>query len=943
MADTTNTSPIPGLLSNYGLTANQSVLFKAAQYNQESIGTGGYTAVNSSSQAYGLYQIQSAGLQDVGLVQQGTGSNLTSDSAWVNPGGAATFLNNPTMQDTAISTMANNYASVLQNAGLITPGVTDPAVAASSVAAALRGGPGNAIPFLQATQSNQQYSGPYGPDMTLAYNNTYSTITGAGTGPINTLGLAAGGVSSVTPPLDSTPVTLLPFSGAYGIPNNYVVSSTNGISSTQVSNIDKTNILESFASYNMIITLSCISSNSFNSPDTTYINGDIGLVVCKNGGLGSNTGIGIPEYKTSQNPTGAYEYFIDDLEMKHIIKTSNGSNLTQLTFNITEPYSVGMFPIALAKAAEAMQYPSYLSAHFLLTISFIGYDDNGNVITDNRGTYTRYIPINIQNFEFDIKGSATVYTVHAMPSNEIMNVNQYKHTRGPISVSGSAVAELLQTGSPANGTNTSVQYALNSLYQQNQKAVSPSAVPTEVVILFPKPGPSSQNNQLQTTADQSLTKNPSQPNNNQTIVVNTPLTRINGVLVQTSGDMNDIGLASMNFNMYTSGTGATKDAKAIQPDPSQPIKRSANMYNPKNQEFRFLEGTTPQQMITEIVLMSSYCQKSYQSALDQAYVSSSGGMIPWFRIETQVVDINDPDIDTKTFGKPQLFIYRVVPFSVHVSALPTPTGGYNYDSLKSLVAREYDYIYTGKNTSILNFDLKFKCAWALTPGVQGMMATAGSTLNMTGGDQKKPTIALAVSSTDSANLATPVSKDSAVSKVSTPQSGGGPGYTTEALLAKTFHDNLVTSPDLVTGNLEILGDPYYIADSGMGNYIAASQSFNYNTNGSMNYQSGEVDILINFKTPTDYDDNTGLMNFTNFSEYPGLYLVTTVVSRFNKGKFTQSLDLVHRYGQIVGLNNSSSNSLTQNPNAPTNPSTQSTASGSAAITFSNPISAAAPK
>lgn len=68
----------------------------------------------------------------------------------------------------------------------------------------------------------------------------------------------------------------------------------------------------------------------------------------------------------------------------------------------------------------------------------------------------------------------------------------------------------------------------------------------------------------------------------------------------------------------------------------------------------------------------------------------------------------------------------------------------------------------------------------------------------------------------------------------------------------------------------------------------------------MNYQSGEVDILVNFKTPVDYNPDTGFMDFgttVNVDGFSGLYQVLGVKNSFVKGKFTQVLDLVRRANQ----------------------------------------------
>ena len=86
----------------------------------------------------------------------------------------------------------------------------------------------------------------------------------------------------------------------------------------------------------------------------------------------------------------------------------------------------------------------------------------------------------------------------------------------------------------------------------------------------------------------------------------------------------------------------------------------------------------------------------------------------------------------------------------------------------------------------------------------------------------------------------------------------------------------------------------------MGNYNAGGDPkyINLSKNGSMNYQSSEVDVLLNFRTPIDYKGD-GWMEFPGGGAAPvgaftGLYQVTYVTHRFTQGQFTQLLSLIRR-------------------------------------------------
>mgnify|MGYP001411950034 CR=1 FL=1 len=66
-------------------------------------------------------------------------------------------------------------------------------------------------------------------------------------------------------------------------------------------------------------------------------------------------------------------------------------------------------------------------------------------------------------------------------------------------------------------------------------------------------------------------------------------------------------------------------------------------------------------------------------------------------------------------------------------------------------------------------------------------------------------------------------------------------------VARAFQDALVNSKeDLVSATLTIMGDPYFVCDNGLGNYnTEAEDLISIDRYGNMNYENGQVDIIIN--------------------------------------------------------------------------------------------------
>jgi hypothetical protein len=108
--------------------------------------------------------------------------------------------------------------------------------------------------------------------------------------------------------------------------------------------------------------------------------------------------------------------------------------------------------------------------------------------------------------------------------------------------------------------------------------------------------------------------------------------------------------------------------------------------------------------------------------------------------------------------------------------------------------------------------------------------------------------------------------------------------------------------DMLTVDLTIVGDPEFIKQDDMfypNTYDSTGQVMLetriVTPNGSVIMDAKEIFCNLTFKTPTDIDDETGLMSFnTNYraSGFSGLYKILRVDNDFNAGKFTQILHLV---------------------------------------------------
>ena len=126
--------------------------------------------------------------------------------------------------------------------------------------------------------------------------------------------------------------------------------------------------------------------------------------------------------------------------------------------------------------------------------------------------------------------------------------------------------------------------------------------------------------------------------------------------------------------------------------------------------------------------------------------------------------------------------------------------------------------------------------------------------------------------------------------------GGGGPENLDTRVMRSFWDAVTSQAEMVKMDMEILGDPYYIIQSGMGTYSAKPDSQNLNNDGTMAHQNGQVFVIVNFRTPIDVNLSTGLYDFGKsattgpVSMWTGLYRITQIHTKFIGGIFTQQLE-----------------------------------------------------
>lgn len=677
------------------------------------------------------------------------------------------------------------------------------------------------------------------------------------------------------------------------------------------------NVLHNYASYNYVWTLSVLSPQDLNFPDESYRKGKLGPIILKSASGKPNDRIATI-YRSAANPSGKFDYMIEDVRISGSIgmdKTTGNTNATGISFTIIEPYSMGLFFQSLQIAALESGYLNYVDCPLLLRLEFLGHIDQYKQNVQIPGT-TRYFPLKIMDIKMRVTGQGSVYTCEAVPWNDRAHNTTWSQVKTEVNISGSSVQEMIQTG------EKSLQKVVNDRYLESIKRKE-TQVPDQILILFPTDLKTS-DAQGAVSDDSSnvdgATVNPSvKSQNNQDVFKRLGVVRgTDGFNLQQIENINPIGLASMGFNEFRKGDPSFGKDNAVYDEKTGTYKRGNITIKKTSSEAKFAQGTDIPNIINQIILASDYGRQ----ALDPDKITDDG-FVNWWKIETQMYIMDtDANID-KTGRKPSLVVYRVIPHKVHHSKFIAPNqAAKGVEQIKLQAIKRYDYLYTSKNLDILDFSIEFNTAFytALTAdkgannaSVQTLANTGslaasnvGSVNSQGAGSEtaNRNNNGQTISNSSRLELGSvPTSTVADKIKTSSGNQGGPGGDNPATIAARQFHDAITESGDMVELNMKILGDPFYLGDSGMGNYSAqASNLKGINGDGAINNQDSEVFINVRFRNPVDINQITGRYDFPGgdvVPQFSGLYRVSLVENEFSKGQFTQSLTLTRMIGQDV--------------------------------------------
>lgn len=671
------------------------------------------------------------------------------------------------------------------------------------------------------------------------------------------------------------------------------------------------NPLENFASYSPLWTMAVLTPRQFNKPSEYRTESPDSLtnVVFSSAGRFDkqrvNTLYGTPEY------------YVNNFNMRSIIsaneKTGN-SNAVKFSFDVYEPYSFGLFLQSCQIAAINAGYSNYLdNTPYVLRLDIVGFNERGQRLGASQGSgflnaiRPKFFVLKLVSVKFDADESGSNYKIEGVPYNHQAFADSTNTMFTDIKIfpgKEGTVKEVLVSG----------ENSLCAVLNKNEErlvAEEKIGIPDVYEIQFPEKSSDFISNQNLPTEKRAT--QPATPDDIAGVTSGGQVIKGTSIAVQTDFGNNPLGQAKFEFEQGKGGNFVFAKEGDVRDEKTGLITRDKMIIDPKTRAFHFAQSQSINDIIVQIVLSSDYVKR----AMDPKNITSDG-FIKWFRIDVQ---IEFGAFDDLIGDYARKIIYRVVPFLVHHSIFSNPnTPPLGYTSLEKKICKRYDYIYTGQNVDVLKFDIQINNLFYTGANFSPESAAPNEVNKDQQGIAANPTQAPRAGKGSDAKAQTANagrSRNFADPGAAKNKPKGG-ANTTDAtqLVAESFHQAFVkgSSADMISVDLEILGDPYWIVDGGMANYFSKPVSENalITEDGTANYEGSDVYIYITWRTPTDIDETKGNYEFASAgreSPFGGIYRVVQCESVFADGMFRQKLRCIRMQGQPADFDGEA---LTQN-------------------------------
>ena len=573
------------------------------------------------------------------------------------------------------------------------------------------------------------------------------------------------------------------------------------------------------------------------------------------------------------------DFFIDNLQMKNMATSpnnnTNNTNAVEISFDITEPMGITLIERLKNEAKNSLEEgENYIGAPYLLEITFKGYDDFGKEVVGE--IKPKYVPIKIIDLRFKLESTGTVYKAKGVPYHQDILSSMTSTIPINVQVSAGTVNDIF--GGTAQQFNYEKETVRSIDFDKNTgDEVGSTLKDTGKMKTVLGESASSLvdavNNFFIAQTKPSESKDPKKKG-----TTNPPDAEIaEKWSFAISPEISGAKLVGSRFDALNTPQKTSKVYKQA----SAGLASKVNL-DSKTNLFKINASTNVISLINYIVVASEYIDSNIVKDLDSIDPKAplDNKEIRWFKVVPQITEYLGWD-------------KKQARYKFHVTWTVITTGMYYSDfpwapqtkPKGEGVHKMYDYIFSGLNTEVTDLQVFFDSAYY-------QAHTIGTGIKE--GDK------------DKSNLA-PKSK-------SLPQSKQGQGIINDETDTKKRGKDLMSNlmfdgADMIQLDMGILGDPAFLPVGDAFFQPQGNKDSVYNDaflpDGTINYDLTPPYIQLNLKTPTDYDEVSGLVDFSReknkygSSEFSGVYKVISTTSTFVGGRFEQKLMAVREKMQPI--------------------------------------------
>jgi len=652
------------------------------------------------------------------------------------------------------------------------------------------------------------------------------------------------------------------------------------------------NILHQYPSYTYNISLHLMSPREYNDivKDQKYTPKRVLIA-------------GAGRYDASTFPRSEFfkeDFYFEDLEIETVIglnAMSRNTNAIKIAFTVIEPYGLTLME-RLIKAAEQIGANSYLEMAYLLQIDFFAHNDAGEIV-GKLSDISKYIPIKIakMNIKAGVKGSE--YAIEAFPYNHSAYNQTTITTPKHIEVTAGSIADFFAS---APVEITAANTANNA---QREVATSPFGT-TQAIASTPL----ALQNQITSARSDTITAS-SYPTALNKFYLELKQKNLIGAADQYTFTFDERILAFGKFTAINSQLTNHQSNKMADRKKTSPIRisnltnRSSDDMDPKKKIFAIDAGTSIDKVINFVVRMSDYVQLQLAVPEDSGENSAAyldrlnriqNEYLNWFKI-VPTVRLGEWDNRRKVWQ-------RYINYHVQTYIVKNVKSDIAPQKTASNPVKKYEYLYSGKNDDILDWDLQFNTLYYTAMTVYKNARAVLSSRNTT--EEIKDTAPASYDGVvQDPNAGTPSVVQPVISQAQA--TAGSDAFTAREMAVADLDESLMTmsGADQLQVNLKIIGDPAYIKQDDIFYPPDAFDNvqepdpgtdLRVTLNNSLRTDFGELYVQLLFKTPDDINESTGMMFAPNdrkqTSVFSGLFKVLTVTSNFSQGVFTQVLNLI---------------------------------------------------